>query len=213
MSLSAWPGSSQTIQCRAYASHPLGTGCAGNTDSDGVINVRVGGDDAGGQFTIDVVEAQLSADYQSHDTRLPIADNSNPGAVSTISISDSETVEIVEVFLQIEHGYTEDLEVELEAPNGQRVMLANHVSDVELEQTLYSDLDVMANAERSDYGSQILRAYRPDGLLYNLKGIDKAGNWRLHVTDSVYSNRSDAMGGTLLGWGLRFRRLADYLRN
>ena len=208
MSLSVWPGSATTIQCRFDFQHPFGESCSSNADSNGVINIRVGGDDAGGQFTFDLVEAQLRSEHRSSDTPMVVPENSVPGAVSTITINDNEPADIVEVELQIEHGYTEDLEIILEAPDGQRVVLADHVPGTSFRNTIYSDLADLPNI--SEYGSRthVLKTYRPNGFLHLLQGMSISGNWRLYVTDDRSTNISDALGGILHGWGLSFKSLA-----
>jgi len=76
----------------------------------------------------------------------------------------------------------------------------------ELNPTVYSDLASSRNPA-SSFNSHVYKTYRPDGVLHSLRGIDRAGSWRLHVTDDTYSNRSDALGGILHGWGLRFGAL------
>jgi subtilisin-like proprotein convertase family protein len=208
MSFAAWPGKSQTINCMVQADQVDGTGCLIRADSEGSINIRVGGD-SGGQFTIDLIEAEVRGDYQSNDTPMTIPDNAEPGAVSAIHISDSRAVEVVEVELQVEHGYTEDLQIILEAPNGQRVKLADHVPGTNFGKTVYSDLAALPNNGVGSFASHVLKSYRPHSPLFVLKGIDSSGSWRLHVVDDRDTNRSDAIGGVLHGWGLRLRALAD----
>jgi subtilisin-like proprotein convertase family protein len=40
--------------------------------------------------------------------------------------------------------------------------------------------------------------------MHILNGVDANGTWTLNVADDFYTNRSDALGGTLHNWGLSF---------
>lgn len=206
--LSAWPGQATTISCRVTVRETTGSGCQVQADANGVMNVRIGGN-VGGQFQLNLLNSAPAGDYVSADTPVVIPDHSEPGATSTINVADNGLVDVVEVVLQIDHGYTRDLEISLQAPDGQVIKLADHVPGVDFSGTVFSDFAALPNPSSESFYYHSFKRYRPDSALHNLHGINKSGDWTLHVTDSVYTNRSDALGGTLTGWGLRFSSLPE----
>jgi subtilisin-like proprotein convertase family protein len=203
--LFAWPGQSNTIDCRVTIREIAGSGCLVEADSSGAINIRVGGD-TGAQFTLDVLSTTLADNYRNNQPR-PIPDNSEAGVVSSILVDEAGQVEIVEVELQIAHNYTSDIKVSLQAPDGRIVVLADHPPGRDFTGTVFSDLAPLPNPASGGYESHAFKVFRPVNPLYVLRGLDKSGVWTLSVNDDVYTNRSDAIGGILLGWALRFRIL------
>ena len=115
---------------------------------------------------------------------------------------DAIELEFVEVVLMIDHGHTNDLLIKLEAPGGQMIILADHVTGTTFGGSVYSDLAEHPN--NSAYASHVAKRYRPKEPLHSLYGASAAGTWKLHVADDTDSNRADALGGTLLAWALRF---------
>ena len=202
MSFAAWPNTASGILCNISLHGGTENGCLTQAGSDGELRIRVGGD-SGGQFSIDVTPAAvMQSDYQSRDTPIVIADNSPTAAVSSINVPDTQTVEFIEVVVLIQHGYTQDLNLRLQSPDGRMITLADHVAGTTFGHTVFSDL--AGNRAPSEFTSHVLQHYRPGEPLHPLRGINAAGIWRLHVGDDSDSNRSDAQGGALLEWGLRF---------
>jgi subtilisin-like proprotein convertase family protein len=205
-SFAAWPNTASGILCNINTTRWDTTGCLTQAGSDGQLRVRVGGD-SGGQFELSVQDAMvLPSHHLSEDTPLIIADASAVGVTSTIEVIDDLPAGAIAVTLQIAHGHSRDLLIRLEAPDGRLVTLADHIPGSTFAQTTYTDLADTPNPSGNNYTVHALRRYRPTEPLHVLGDVSTAGSWKLHVADDTYSNRTDALGGTLLGWGLSFRQ-------
>lgn len=133
-----------------------------------IISFRIG--NAGAQTT--VAQGALSPD-------LLIPDNQPEGVSSTIMLAERGKAKALEVTVDIIHTYVGDLELELEAPSGQKALLKKKSSDSS------DDLKVT-------YTSAFLQT------LATLVGESVSGPWRLHIRDLA---RRDT--GRLNFWQLR----------
>lgn len=204
-----WPNTASGVHCDIVV-RAQSTGCLSRAGSDGQLKIRVSGVDVGGQYRVDVKNAfDLQADYTSENVTLEIADNSIDGVSSSIEISDALTIEYTEVVLLIDHQFTDDLQIRLEAPDGQMIMLADHVPGSSFAGTVYSDKAPVRAPSKFENNSHAWRRYRPQEPLHVLNGTSIAGVWKLHVADDTDSNRADSQGGALLAWGLNFSSVSD----
>lgn len=113
---------------------------------------------------------------------LAIPDNNPSGIVSQINVGEPGAISSVTVDLNINHTYIGDLTVTLIAPTGESVVLHNRSGG--------SSNDIEGNYPET------LSVDGP-GALIDFTGVEAAGLWTLHVSDSVGSDT-----GTLNSWGL-----------
>jgi subtilisin-like proprotein convertase family protein len=105
----------------------------------------------------------------------PVPDDTGEAASDTIELTGAGAVERVRVSVEVQHPVPADLLLQLRAPDGQLVTLADHV-----------------DAAPSTYASS-----EPGSPLAALAGGPLAGAWELVVLDDVAADE-----GTLVAWEL-----------
>ena len=133
-------------------------------------------------------------EYHSTDVPKTIPD---PGTTtSTLVIANSGTISDLNVKLNITHGWDEDLDVYLIAPDGTRVEL---FTDVGGSSDNFSDtiLDDEAATAITSGSAPFTGSYYPEGSLSDLDGKSITGTWILEVTDD-----ESLISGTLNSWSL-----------
>jgi Ca2+-binding RTX toxin-like protein len=111
----------------------------------------------------------------------------------------------VNVKLNINHTWDEDLDVFLESPNGTRIELFTDVGGDgnNFTNTILSDEGILSIEEVGAFAAQLppfTATYRPVGSLAAFDGQDANGTWKLVVTDD---EAGDA--GTVVNWSLILR--------
>jgi len=105
-----------------------------------------------------------------------IPDNNATGASSAVSVSDSKTIEAVQVKINLSHSYTGELAIELTSPSGTKSMLFNPRNVFASDNNL-SNFILLSNA---------------------FYGESSSGNWTLKVVDTLANDT-----GTLTNWSIR----------
>jgi len=105
-----------------------------------------------------------------------IPDNNATGASSTVSVSDSKTIEAVQVKINLSHSYTGELAIELTSPSGTKSMLFNPRNVFASDNNL-TNFILLSNA---------------------FYGESNSGNWTLKVVDTLVNDT-----GTLTNWSIR----------
>ncbi|MDP7038406.1 MAG: Ig-like domain-containing protein [Myxococcota bacterium] len=142
----------------------------GALDLDAAMAMAENYDEDLGDFVI--------SDWQITSTLdLSIPDNSVAGAVATLSFADDWKVESVQIRVDISHGRTGELGIELVSPSGTRSVLAH----------------ARNGWTQSNLSNMVL-------LTHAFYGEDAVGDWRLEVFDADGTN---ATAGTLTDWALR----------
>lgn len=151
-------------------------------------------------FTFQVIQAQSIT-----GPGMPIPDN-GPPAISTIQVNqlNQSTIDTVgfgleSVCINISHSYTADLRLELIAPDGTKILLAEGVggSGDNFTNTCFrqSAVNSIVNANAPFTG-----IFRPMGQLGRVNnGQSGLGSWKLIVTDTYASD-----SGSLINWSLLF---------
>lgn len=116
---------------------------------------------------------------------------------SAIEVSGIQgAVRHVSVAVDIDHTFTRDLVVSVEAPNHRRVVLVAREggSGDNFRRTYFDDRSTssITNASPPFRG-----AFRPEGHLSDLNNQDPNGKWTLNVADQAFLD-----GGSLNGWAL-----------
>jgi len=104
-----------------------------------------------------------------------IPDNNATGASSAVSVSDSKTIEAVQVKINLSHSYTGELAIELTSPSGTKSMLFNPKNVFASDNNL-TNFILLSNA---------------------FYGESSSGNWTLKVVDTAANDT-----GTLTNWSI-----------
>lgn len=121
----------------------------------------------------------------------------DPGTLtSSLTVANVGTILDLNVLVNINHTWDEDLDVFLVAPDGTRVELFTDVGGlgVNFTNTL---LDDEATALIASGVAPFTGTYKPEGNLASFEGRSLAGVWKLEVTDDTRADR-----GTLLNWSI-----------
>ena len=120
----------------------------------------------------------MTTSYQSSGTvNLTIPDGNNSGVTSTINVSGSNTIEALQIKLNVTHAYSGDLAVELTSPAGTTSVLLTPFNSF-LSGDNYTNLVLASNA---------------------FYGESTAGNWTVRLIDGSTPDQ-----GGLVNWSIRF---------
>src|SRR5581483_1978570 len=125
--------------------------------------------------------------FQSADQNRPLPDNDPQGVLSTLTITDTRSINRLFVHVRASHPARGNLRITLVAPDGTTVLLKQESFDIT------PDLDVT-------YGLDA----QPAQPLDVLQGHPAAGTWQLRVADVLPTER-----GTFLSWSLGFEFVGD----
>lgn len=142
------------------------------------------------------------------DVNLAIPDEDEISDTVAVAAPAGRVIEDLDVAVRIEHPYVGDLRLELEHPDGTRVLLssfkggngADYGSGYCFGGLNPTVFDHQSTRRLSGGAAPFLGAYTPDGNLARLFGKPASGTWILHILD-------DAAGdmGNLLCWELRLQ--------
>jgi subtilisin-like proprotein convertase family protein len=134
--------------------------------------------------------------YDSTDSAA-IGPNSGTVTETIIVVTDDFILTDVNVTVDITHTWDSDLTIELVAPDGTVVELANAVggSGDNFTNTVF---DGDAATSIADGDAPFTGVFAPSGDLSTLNGLTSSGDWTLRVTDNANGD-----GGTLNGWILQ----------
>lgn len=149
--------------------------------------------------------------YDAADTPIDIPDNNSTGINSVITIPEATgTITDINVTVNISHGWTEDLELKLIAPDGTEIMLSNGNGGEgnNYTNTVFdSDAANLITAGSAPFTGN----YQPEGDLTQLNGSVPTGDWTLNVADTLFW-----LSGALESWSIEICELVvlsneDYL--
>lgn len=133
----------------------------------------------------------------SADTPHLIPDNDLSGIVSTIDIEEDINIEDISINIEIEHTSVKDLSIEVESPQGTKVILIQEACDFYDDdiEAIFSDAgeDIICSNTYPVIRGEII----PAELLSSFAGENAKGQWKLKVIDAY----ADDMGH-LLSWGM-----------
>ncbi|MGA1235877.1 MAG: S8 family serine peptidase, partial [Limisphaerales bacterium] len=150
---------------------------------------------------------------ESIDPQLPLAIPDSSGnfvsgarVVSTNVLDLPGQIADVQVFLRINHSFAGDLLLELEHPDGTRVILRPVIGDSGSDygqndcgvDVVWTVLDDAASTLLSAGTAPFAGSYRPEQSFTALAGKPAVGEWKLHLADYY-----ELYVGELLCWGLR----------
>ncbi|MEL6104393.1 MAG: proprotein convertase P-domain-containing protein [Planctomycetota bacterium] len=132
----------------------------------------------------------------SFDTNVAVDIVDNTTVVSPIVVSGISAYDRIEVTLDISHTWDADLTLELVAPDGSAITLADSLggNGDDYAGTVFDDAAPQAI---TDGAPPFTGTFRPQEPLANLLGLDANGEWNLRVTDSATGDP-----GTINSWEL-----------
>jgi subtilisin-like proprotein convertase family protein len=161
---------------------------------DVVGNLSV--DDASGAYYPFSTGKSFVATYTSSDTPIAIPDQFSAGATSTITVPEARTLQDIDVTVNVQHPFDEDLTFWLTAPTGKKILLASPHGGAgdNYTNTTFDD----EAATQLEGSPPYTGSFRPDSPLSAFDGIDTAGVWRFNAVDG---SAQDV--GQILNWTLR----------
>ena len=131
---------------------------------------------------VSVPEPEDCVSYVANDPQLPLALVSDGGVMSSFEIEDEGLIVDVNVLLDITCNSTSALEVKLQAPSGDMIMLFNEVDNDGMD---FNNTGLDDEGAYSVYiGFPPFRnTYLPGQPLSTFDGQSITGTWQLYVTD------------------------------
>jgi len=167
----------------------IGTPEAVSLDEEGLPNGNAGdsypGEASGGVFE------------NTNDIRIP-ASGDQGQVTSSIEVSGLDTIDDVNILLNLDHSWTGDLDIFLISPEGTRVELtsdnggaANNYNNTEF--------DDEATDSITSGSAPFTGVFRPEGSLADFDGENPNGTWTLEINDDTFWDT-----GTLFNWHIEF---------
>ncbi|MBI3118812.1 MAG: proprotein convertase P-domain-containing protein, partial [Candidatus Hydrogenedentes bacterium] len=136
--------------------------------------------------------------YNSVDVPKVIADDQVTTTISELTITESFMAGDINVRIDIDHIWLDDLDIFLESPTGTLVELTTDIGDSNDDYTA-TVFDEQATAGIAEGTAPYTGCFRPEGSLAVLEGEAAQGTWKLHVFDDF-----QLATGTIQGWQLQF---------
>jgi len=149
--------------------------------------------------SVTVTVNNLDCNSTTNDTPEIIAATGTPIITSTIDVAENTTITDINVTVNIEHTWNEDLTITLTAPDNTTI--------VELTSDNGGNSDNYINTVFDDDATDLITtgtgpftgSFQPEGSLADFNGLSSAGTWTLTINDGV-----DQDGGQLTNWGVQF---------
>jgi subtilisin-like proprotein convertase family protein len=186
----------------------IGDVCDDDIDNDGILNVadncpfvaNPGQEDADGNGTGDACEVNCTT---ASATDVPIniaATGANANYTSIITVVDDLPITDVNVTIDIDHTWNNDLDIFLISPAGTSIELSTDngaAGDDDYTNTVF---DQEATTSITDGTSPFTGTFIPEGDLSDLYGEMSGGDWTLSVDDDFGAED----GGTILNFTIEF---------
>ncbi len=149
------------------------------------------------------------SNFVSTDVPKKIPDNNLVGAISQINVPSSVQIEKLEVSVNIQHTYVNDLQLDLISPTGKSItLMKNQCFGPE-----YNDIVATYSVDGSEIVCNLTvpsieGIIKPQDDLQIFNGDDSIGIWRLRVIDNAAQDI-----GTILGWSLNICTNEEVLSN
>ncbi len=195
------PGQSWGTQVEYY----IAAQDASSQDNSGSFPFgATGSDPPGSSATADPLTYRVGHLVTRQYTSSDVSKTISYGTVySTLNISESLIIADVNVKIDIDHAYLDDINVTLESPSGTMTCLTseNGGSGDDYDNTVFDD---EASTPISDGSPPYAGTFKPEYALWVFDGEDAQGEWRLFVYDNyLFTN------GTLQNWSLTFTFHSD----
>jgi subtilisin-like proprotein convertase family protein len=174
----------------------------GNFSTDGSYAVMAQtlliGDSDSSNNQAQVEVTNLSCTTETNNKLLFIGPNSGTVTESVIAITDNLVITDLNVSLNIEHTYNEDLEVKLIGPDGTTEVVLFEAIGGSGDNFTNTVLDDTAASPITSGSAPFTGTFSPQGSLSDFNGLMSSGLWTLSITDTA-----DSDGGQILDWSLQ----------
>ena len=137
----------------------------------------------------------LVEDFSFSETvNTDIPDNDPDGISATINITDNIKIEDITINLNIQHPYIGDIQIILEAPTGEKIILVEH-RDYNGEDYTNTTFDDMATLSIPQGTAPFNGSFKPAEPLSTYKNIQSTGDWNIYVSDNQAQDE-----GEFLNW-------------
>lgn len=157
---------------------------------------RCGDGNYSGAFSFSTIIATCQT-YSSEDVPVIISSFGTPTAQSELIISDVGTIADLNITIDIEHSYLDDLDVNLISPSNTKVLLFSEICGGD------DDINIEFDDDGEDHNTipcpaiDLTQTYKANGELSTFNGEDASGTWILEAEDFV-----DDDGGSIEGWSI-----------
>ncbi len=146
---------------------------------------------------VSVVIINSDCTSETNTNPQPVGPGSGTVTNSIINLTADAIINSLTVTININHTWTDDLDIFLISPDGTRVELStdNGGSADDYIDTVFDDTATLSITEGTP---PFTGTFRPEGSLSDFIGMSTLGDWTLEITDDAGSD-----GGTLNSWSLR----------
>ena len=148
-------------------------------------------------------DACTEGEGDAQDTPVGISGFGGETVTSTLTIDEDITISSIDVSIDIEHTYVNDLEAELTGPDGTTIRLFTRpiCANDNIQVTFQDSVDNTAADFVNSCGDEIAIAgtYRPEDQLAAFSGLNVRGDWTLSVTDNANLD-----GGSIRSFGISY---------
>ncbi len=146
----------------------------------------------------------FTCNSENNTTPVAISENGTPTITSEIEITESVIISDINISLNIEHTWNDDLTITLTAPDNTTI--------VELTSGNGGDTDNYTNTVFDDQAANPITGgtgpftgtFQPEGSLAEFNGLSTQGIWTLTIADGANFD-----GGQLLDWSIEFCEVED----
>ncbi|MBW1295851.1 proprotein convertase P-domain-containing protein [Aquimarina litoralis] len=164
-----------------------------------VVTTLLSGDANASNNSFTATVENLTCNTAENTTPVTISASGTPTITSEIEITDSVIILDLNVSVNIEHTWNEDLTITLTAPD--------NTTSVELTSGNGGNSDNYINTMFDDEAANPITGgtgpftgtFQPEGSLADFNGLSSAGTWTLTVSDGANQD-----GGQLLNWNIEF---------
>ena len=135
--------------------------------------------------------------YSSEDVPVQISASGTPTVESELIITGVGTIADLNITVDIDHTYINDLDVNLISPANTTVLLVSEICGGEHDLNIEFDDDGVDHNTIPCPAVDLSQAYQANGSLSTFNGEDGSGTWILEVEDFVNED-----GGSIEGWSI-----------
>ncbi|WP_378179590.1 proprotein convertase P-domain-containing protein [Aquimarina sp. SS2-1] len=140
----------------------------------------------------------------SNTTPVTISDVGTPTVTSNIEITDDLIISDLNVSLNIEHTWNDDLTITLTAPDNVTLVELTSVNGGNSDNYTNTIFDDQATNPITEGTGPFTGTFQPEGNLADFNGLSSLGTWTLTINDGA-----DEDGGQLLNWDIEFCEVED----
>ncbi|MGY3792254.1 proprotein convertase P-domain-containing protein [Aquimarina sp. 433] len=141
----------------------------------------------------------VTCNTAENTTPVAISENGTPTITSEIEITENVIVLDLNVLLNIEHTWNEDLTITLTAPDNTTVVELTSVNGGNSDNYTNTIFDDAAANPITGGTGPFTGTFQPEGSLADFNGLSSTGTWTLTISDGANQD-----GGQLINWSIEF---------